>query len=510
MDTGLSTGSKKGRRVLLATILASSTAFLIGSAVPVALPAIQAHFDTSLAGIQWVINGFLVSLASLLLIGGSLGDHFGRKRIFSWGIIIFAAGASLSGFAWSISWLIAFQALQGAGAALMVPQSLALISGSFRESQRGQAIGLWAGLSGGVVALAPLLSGWLVDTFSWRAVFFLVVPLSLLALAVAIRSVSEHCAARPRKLDWAGTLFIFLGLVGIAYGLVSGPAAGWQSLRVIISLAGGIAALAFFVVAERYQREPLVPLQVFSNPLVKGANLVTLGLYFALNGVIVYFVLNLQQVQGFSPTLAGLALLPTIILITVLSAPAGALSDRIGPRKQMIAGPLLVAAGSALLITGNADARYLLEFMPGLVLLGIGMALVIAPLTRSALAVEPEFTGAASGVNNAVSRVAALLAVAVLGVVMVSFFASNLAGRLENSPLDEEERAVILDQADRLGGIDIPAGFTEEARAAAERIIRESFVYAFRWSMAVTAAVALSAAAVSFSLIRDPPRKLPP
>ena len=504
-----SLNSATGRWILLATLLASGTAFLMGTAVIVALPTIQSYFNTSITGIQWVINAHLLSLAALLLIGGCLGDRFGRKRIFMAGIALFATGAILSGFARTIGLLIAFQSLQGIGSALMIPQSLAIINACFAENQRGQVIGLWAGLSGGIATLGPWLGGWLVETFFWQAIFFMIVPISIVALIVTSIFVPKSRDSGAHKLDWLGTLFIFLGLLGTTYGLISGPVAGWDNPLVLIGLIGGSIAIILFIVAELRQSEPLVPLQIFRNPLVTGANTVTFFLYFALNGIIFFLVLNLQQVQGYSPTMAGLGLLPPIVLITFFAGPAGALADRIGPRLQMIVGPVIVALGMALLTIGGTDASYLKHFMPGLILFGIGMALVIAPLTKSALSVEPRFSGSASGVNNAVSRIAALMAVAVLGAIVISTFTTRLNDTISTSSLTQEEQGQILSQSDRLGGIIVPDTFDETAQTMARNAIRESFVYGFRWAMAISAALALAGALVSFITIHGQPRRRP-
>jgi EmrB/QacA subfamily drug resistance transporter len=482
----------------------------MGTAVIVALPTIQIHFSTTITGIQWVVNAHLLSLAALLLIGGSLGDHFGRKRIFISGIAIFATGAILSGLSRTIGQLIAFQALQGMGSALMIPQSLAIINACFAENQRGRAIGLWAGLSGGIAALGPLLGGWLVETFSWQAVFFMAVPLSILVVTAAAIFIPESRDPGARKLDWWGTLFIFLGLLGIAYGLISGPVAGWHRIFILTSLFGGVVATILFVLIELRRPEPLVPLHIFRNPLVAGANAVTFFLYFALNGVFFFLILNLQQIQGYSPVRAGMGLLPPIVLITFLAGPAGALADRIGPRLQMVLGPLIVASGIALLTISGTEASYFVHFLPGLILFGLGMALVIAPLTKSALFVEPQFSGSASGVNNSVSRMAALMAVAVLGAITISTFAIQLKDAISASSLTQEEQRQILSQSDKLGGIVIPDTFDETARMLARKAIRESFVYGFRWAMTINAVLALIGAAVSLVTIHGPPRNYVP
>jgi EmrB/QacA subfamily drug resistance transporter len=471
------------------------------SAIAVALPSIQDHFGANIAGVQWVVNSHLLALSSLLLFGGSLGDRLGRKKVFLLGMLIFMVGALLSGFAWSMASLIGFQALQGLGSALMVPQSLAIINACFQEGERGRAIGLWAGISGGIAALGPWLGGWLVETSGWPAVFWMTLPVIVLAFIATARMVPENRDPEAGKLDKLGTLLILLGLLGLAYGLVSGPAEGWAAPLVLIGLIGGMAAVAAFIVVETHKSDPLVPLHILKNPLVSGANACTLLLYFAFNGMVIFTVLNLQQAQGYSPTEAGLGLLPPIVIITFLAAPAGALADRLGPRPQMVGGPLLVAAGIALLATGDVNASYLRNFLPGLATAGVGMALIIAPLTKSALSVQTRFSGSASGVNNAVARIAGFLAVAVVGAIMVSTFAPELKSTIGTSGLTTEEQTQITSQYDRLGGIVIPEDFSEPARVVAETAIRGSFVFSFRRAMGVCAMLAAAASAISLASI---------
>ncbi len=496
-------GSARGRGILGATILASGSAFLLGAAVAVALPTIQSAFGTELSSLQWVINAELLTLAALLPIGGSLGDRFGRKRIFLIGITTFTVAGVLSGLASAPVVLIAWQALLGVGAALMVPQSLAIINVSFAENRRGQVIGLWAGLSGAIGALGPWLGGWLVQTFSWPAVFFLAAGAGVVAFIIALLLVPESRNPAARRLDWPGTACLLVGFFGVAFGLISGPS-GWTRPLVLGTLLGGAAALVLFVRVESRRKEPLVPLHIFRNPLVSGANLCTLLLYFALNGVTVFPVLNLQQIQGYSPSEAGLALLPVIVLITFLSGPAGSLADKLGPRLQMIVGPVLVGAGAALLSVGGISISYVRDFLPGTALIGLGMALVIAPLTKSALNVTPELSGAASGVNNAAARVAALLAVAVLGAIMVSTFAARLPAVLAGAGLSPAEQQQIVAQSNKLGGIVVPETFSTAAKEAARQAVAQSFVYAFRWVMFICSGLAFGAAIVSTIMIRRP------
>lgn len=496
--------SAKGRWILLATLLVSSSVFLIGTATVIALPPIQSYFATGVTEIQWLINGNLLATVTLLLVGGSLGDYYGRKRVLIIGIVVFTAGAVLSALARTMSSLIAFQVIQGIGSALMIPQSLAIINVSFAEEERGRVIGLWAGLSGGIAALGPWLSGWLVETLSWRAIFLMTLPLSLLGLATILMFVPETKASNPRKLDWPGLILVLLALLGITYDLIAGPVSGWTDPLVLVALLGSPIAIVLLIADESRRSEPLIPRRIFQDPLVSGANAVTLAVYFALNATVFFLNLNLQQVQGYSPAAAGLALLPPILVITLFAGPAGALTDRFGPRAQMISGPIIAAVGVALLMSGGVDADYLKYFLPGLMLLGIGMALVIAPLTKSALHVESQLSGFASAFNNAVSRIAALLAVAVLGAIMIPAFSSHLNESISVSALTQEEKAQILSQSNKLAAIEVPESFGEAARKVVTDAIRQSFVYAFRWAMGLSALLALAGALVSLVTIRNP------
>lgn len=489
--------------ILAATILASGMAFLAGTTVSVALPTIQSFFDVPLSHIQWVVNAYVLALAALLLLSGSLGDHIGRKKVFLAGIGIFTLGSALSGFAASAGQLIGFQALQGVGAAMMIPGSLAIINICISGAKRGRAIGLWAGLSGGLAALGPFVGGWLVENLGWPSIFFLNIPIGVIAFIVALAAVPESRDAEAGPIDWRGAALITLGLFGISFGLIQGPVMGWGHALVLAGLIGGVMLLALFVAVERWIARPVVPLRIFKNPLVAGANVATFLLYFALNGLIFFLVLNLQQVQGYTPTEAGLALLPPIVLITFLAGVGGTLADRFGPRAPMIAGPLVVAAGMALLILPGTETSYVRDFLPGLVLFGLGMASVIASITKSALAVEPRFSGAASGVNNAAARVAALMAIAVLGAVLVSLFSARLPGALDRASLPLPAQQEILAQADKVGGIEIPEAFSGEARIKTREAVSASFVWGFRWVMGVNALLALASAVVAVFTIRN-------
>ncbi|SEP07305.1 MFS transporter [Trujillonella endophytica] len=416
---GVALGTPRGRRLIAATVLASGMALLDASAVNVALPAIGDDLDASLSGLQWTVTGYTLALAALVLLGGSLGDRFGRRRVFLVGVAWFAVASLLCGLAQDTGQLVGARVVQGVGAALLTPGSLSLIQASVRPADRARAIGLWSGL-GGIAGLAgPFLGGVLVDAVSWRLVFLLNVPVAVVVLVVASRHVPEsRAAARPGRFDVAGAAIGALALGAVTHALIRAgdPAAG---VEVVVWGTAGLLAGAGFVVRERRATAPLLPLRLFADRQFTGANLTTLAVYGGLGGVLLFLVLQLQTVLGYDATAAGAAMLPSIAMITLLSSRAGALAARIGPRRPMTAGPLIAAAGTAWLATVDGRQPYALDVLPGSLLLGLGMAATVAPLTATVLAAAPDsLTGAASGVNNAVARAAQLLAVAALPVAV--------------------------------------------------------------------------------------------
>ena len=409
-------GQPAGRWVLLATVLGSGMAFLDSTVVNIALPRIGTDLAADAVGLQWTINGYTLGLASLILLGGSLGDRYGRRRIFIVGVVWFAAASLLCGLAPSIEMLIAARVLQGVGGALLTPGSLAILEASFHVDDRAKAIGAWSALGGVAGALGPFLGGWLVQAATWRLVFLINVPLAVLVAAVAARHVPESSdPAAAKHLDAIGAIAAATGLAGLTYGFTAWPMEGATSPTVLAALAFGVAGLVGFVLVERRSSHPMLPLDVFTSKTFTGVNLVTLAVYAALGGVFFLVVLNLQVVAGFPPLAAGTALLPVTLLMLALSARAGALGQRIGPRIPMTVGPA-VCAGALVLLSGvGPDARYLQDVLPAVLILGLGLSLTVAPLTATALgALDEHHAGIASGVNNAVARTAGLLAVAVL------------------------------------------------------------------------------------------------
>ncbi len=471
-STGIPLDSASGRWIIAATALGSGMVFLDGTVVNVALPRIQTELAVPLSGLQWIIDAYALFLAALLLVGGSLGDVFGRKKAFLFGLVLFTLSSIGCGLAPNASTLIAARAIQGIGGALLVPGSLAMIKAVIAPEDSGRAIGLWAGLSGVTTALGPLLGGYLVSAVSWRLIFFINVPLAALTLLATIRHVPENRDAdASRQLDWMGSLATVVGLGGVTFGLIEGPGIGWLSPWVLASLVIGSICLIAFPFIERVSPHPIVPLSLFRSSDFTGSNLATLGVYFAFSGGFLFVVLKLQQVQHYTPLEAGAAFLPTTILLLVLSARVGGLIGRFGARLLMMTGSAVIALAFGLLAIQGRDVSYWTQLLPAIVVLGLGMSIFITPLTATVMGSVPgKLVGAASGINNAVSRVASLLAVAVLGVVVVSAFQSSLASRSRHLGLGPSARASLSQHADRLADDPLPAALSPKERAA----VRES------------------------------------
>ena len=404
-------------RVLAATILGSSLAFIDGSVVNVALPAIQADLRAGTAAVQWVVDAYLLPLGALVLLGGALGDRMGRVRVFLAGVVLFTAASLACGLAPGPGWLVLARAAQGVGAAMLVPGSLAIIGASVPAGERGAAIGTWSGAGALTTALGPLLGGWLVDAVSWRAIFLINLPLAAAVVWLARGIPDSRGLAAEGPPDWPGALLAAAGLGALTYGFIEAPSRGADPV-VLACLAGGAALLAAFAATEARQRAPMMPLGLFRSARFSGANGLTLLLYFALTAVLFGLPFLLIGAHGYSASAAGAALLPLSLLLGGLSGAAGRLAERVGPRPLLVAGPLLAAAGFALLGMRAGDGRYWTGVLPGMLALAGGMTLAVAPLTAAVMGAVPEGqSGVASGINNAVARVAGLLAVSALGVL---------------------------------------------------------------------------------------------
>jgi EmrB/QacA subfamily drug resistance transporter len=491
-----------GRWVLFVTILASSMAFIDGSALNVALPSLQADLGASGAQLLWVVNGYLLMLAALILIGGSLGDQLGRKKIFMAGIGLFLLASLACGLAPSIAFLTGARIAQGVGGALMIPGSLAIIGASFAPERRGRAIGTWSAATTLVTIGGPILGGFLAQVGLWRGVFLINLPLGLAALVVLALKVPEsHDQRSSGSIDIAGALLVSLGLAGLTYGFICVPDYGFADPRVFITLVGGALALAAFVLLEARATHPMIPLKLFRSRTFTGTNLLTLFLYGALNVGTFFLSLNLVQVQGYSQSLAGFAFTPFAVVLALLSRLAGGLADRYGPRLPLMVGPALAGLGFLLLalvgLTGG-PAEYWTTFFPGVVVFGVGMALTVAPLTATVMGAVPGyFAGTASGINNAVSRTAGVLALAILGAVALLLFAGALETRAVALGLPVEARTALVASASQLGAAHPPAGMMPAQTEAAARAIRLAFVDVFRTILLICAALSWISAAMA-------------
>jgi len=488
--------------ILIATILGSSMAFIDSTVVNVALPAMQASFHATVVDVQWVVESYGLFLGALILVGGSLGDLFGRRMIFVVGVGIFSIASVGCGLASNANQLIVARSIQGVGAAFLVPGSLAIISTSFDEKIRGQAIGTWSGFTAITTAVGPVLGGWLVQHASWRWAFFINVPIAAAVIVISFWRIPETRRLTAGRIDWVGALLATLGLGGLVYGFLESVNLGWTNSSVFGSLIVGFGGLVTFVFVEAHVASPMVPLTLFRSRKFTGANLLTLLLYAAIGIFFFLFPLNLIQVQEYSPTATGIAILPLILLMFVLSRWAGGLVARYGARGPLILGPLVAATGFALFAVPSIGDSYWKSFFPALVILGLGMTVTVAPLTTVVMnSVKEDLVGTASGVNNAVARVAGVLAIAVLGIVMVKAFSfhlnRSLAGLSLPSYIVEELQANEI----KLAGLQLPGGLDLTAHAAIKQSVREAFVYGFRIIILVCSGLSLASAAVAWLVI---------
>jgi EmrB/QacA subfamily drug resistance transporter len=484
--------TKRGGWVLAATILGSSMVFIDGTVVNVALPALQGALKATVTDVQWVVEAYALFLAALLLVGGSLGDLYGRRKVFLLGVVLFAGASAWCGFASDIRSLIVARGVQGVGGALLVPGSLALISSSFCAQERGRAIGTWSGFTAITTAVGPVLGGWLIEHLSWRWVFFINLPIAVSVVLISLARVPEsRDEEMVRRLDGWGAMLATVGLCGITFALIE---AGRGGKQVWIAGGVGVAALAGFFVVERRSDAPMLPLDLFRSRSFSGANLMTLFLYGALGAMLFFLPLDLIQVQHYTATEAGAALLPLILLVFVLSRWSGGLIVKYGARLPLIVGPLIAGTGFGLLTRAGTGGSYWSTVFPAVVVLGFGLAVSVAPLTTTVMSsIDQSRAGVASGINNAMSRVAGLLAIAVLGVVFAASFNRRMERGLDGLGLPSAERQAVEAQRTKLA-----AATSDDVRV--RRLIGESFVGAYGvvlWiAVGLSVASALSAAAL--------------
>ncbi len=492
-----------GTWVLAATILGSSMAFIDGTVVNVALPVLQSDLGATVLDTQWIVEAYTLFLGALILVGGSMGDMYGRRRIYGIGVVLFALASIWCGFATSPGMLILARAFQGVGGALLVPGSLAIINAIFPSDRRGRAIGTWSGATSITTVLGPVLGGWLVENLSWRWVFFINVPLAIIVLFISFTHVPETRSSASRGgLDWPGVLLATVGLGGLVYGLIESSNSGWGDPLVLGTVFGGAIALIAFVVVEARSRAPMMPLNLFRSRTFSGANMLTFFLYGALSGTLFFFPFNLIQVQGYGPTAAGAASLPFIILLSTLSRWSGGLIDRYGAKIPLVIGPTIAGIGFAMFAIPGTHADYWTGFFPGVVVLGLGMAVTVAPLTTAVMgAVDVAHSGVASGINNAVSRIAGLIAIAVLGIIMLATFNSSLDSKLPPLNLPAESVQQIDSQRINLAAIEPPANLDPQQKEAIQTAIDEAFVDGYRLVILVGASLAWASAISAWLLV---------
>jgi EmrB/QacA subfamily drug resistance transporter len=481
--------------VLAATIIASSMVFIDGTVVSVALPSMQANLDAPVSQAQWIVNAYALTLGTLILAGGAAGDRFGRRRVCIAGILLFTAASVWCGLAPTSSMLVSARAVQGVGGALLVPSSLAIISAAFPDRERGRAIGTWAGASALTTALGPVVGGWLVDTLSWRAIFFINVPLAIMALLLALRWVPESRDQSARGVDWIGSALAVLGLGLLAYGLTAASSAGWAQATVVGSLGGSGLVLVLLLRWEAHTAQPMLPLRLFHSATFSGANTITLLLYFGLTGEVFFLPFYLIDIQGYSATGAGAAFLPFSLIMAGLSRWAGGLNDRYGARALLVTGSLVVALGSALFALPMPGEHYWSSVLPGMTVWGFGMALTVAPLTTTVMrSAGDRYAGAASGINNATARIAGMLAVALLGAAAVGVFRVALDERLEHLQIPVSIRQALQPEVQKLTQARLPPGIDAATQQTLRRALDESFVDSFRVVTLIAAATALLSA----------------
>lgn len=492
--------------VLAAAVLGSTLAFVDQSVVNVALPAIEGNLRTSLVAMQWVVNGYTLCMSALLLLGGAAADQFGRRRMFVVGVSIFAAASIGCGSAPNVETLIVARAVQGTGAALLIPCSLALIGAAFDEGDRGVAIGIWAGASAIAAGVAPLLGGWLVDHWSWRVIFLINPLVAVPTLWITLRRVPEsRNPDAPPGVDWRGAALAVAGLGSLVYGLITSSTLGWSNALVIGSLSVGVILLFTFVIAERAESAPMMPLELFRSRRFSGVNLLTLLLYGALGAAFFFLPFLLIQARGYSATAAGAAYLPFTLLVGVLSRWSGRLGDKLGAKWPLIVGSALAAVGFALLGSGQGSYGVTLAAMT---VLGLGMGIAVAPLTTTVInAVPPDRTGVASGINNAVASVGGLLVIAVLGSVALGVFGHSLDRALVSVHASAAVRATVDSARGGLVVPAIPAGVSGQAREEAHAIITAALASTVRLAVWIAALLALAAALTAALTIREDSRR---
>jgi EmrB/QacA subfamily drug resistance transporter len=495
------------RWILAATIIASTMTFSDMTIVNVALPVLQRELGASFAQVQWVVEAYTLVLSALILAGGVGGDLFGRRRVFSIGMTIFAAASAACGLAPTAGMLVAARAVQGLGAALMMPGSLAIVSASFPRERQGEAIGIWSATTGISMTVAPAFGGWLIDVLSWHAAFLINLPLAAIAFAITQWKVPESRSDRPRRLDLGGMVLATIGLGALTYGLIASGERGFADSLAFGPMLLGAAGLVLFVLQEKRARDPMVPLTFFRIPRFAVIQAFTFTLWAALQGTTFFVPFRLMQVQGFAPTEAGVALLPLIVTASILSRYFGRLTDRISPRVLLVTGAVLTGGGFLLLTWPDASTSYVAGFLPALLLIGLGMGVCQVPVTVVALnAAGPANVGTSSAINNMVARAGGLIAIAVFGLILAHGYDAELVPALQAAGIPEAAQQAIVQQRAQLAATVVPAGLSAEQHEVAATIIKHAFIAGYRWAMAAAGIMAWASALMALRYLRGEPK----
>lgn len=487
---------------LAATIIASSMVFIDFSALNVALPAVQKDLNISGQSLLWMINIYVLFLSSLMLVGGSMGDLYGRKKVFIAGILIFASASLLCGVSPGIEMMIASRGLQGLGGAMMIPGSLSIISSVIPAERRGKAFGTWSTFSALTTTAGPVLGGWLAGIGLWRLIFFINLPLAVFTIFALVTKVPESRDESAKKLDVPGAILATFGLAAMTYGFLGASDTGFADIKNIIALSLGFISIISFILTELKSHHPMLPMHLFKSKTFSGVNILTLFMYTALNASLFFYPLNLVQVQGYSETSAGLALLPFAILISIMSRFSGIYSDKFGARKPLIAGSVISALGLYFLtLPGLTEgpSHYWSTFFPGILTLGIGMGIIVAPLTAAVMASVPfQNTGIASGVNNTMARIAGLIAIAILGMVIIISFKNNLEEYAERQNIPTKVKTELIDSSNRLGETKPPMNLDDHLKEKISTDIKYSFVNSFNLIVLISVLLSLLSAVTAF------------
>ncbi|MGF7077775.1 MFS transporter [Mucilaginibacter sp. UYCu711] len=500
--------SAAGKWIMVSTILASAMAFIDATALNVVLPALQRSLKATGADLFWILNAYLLMLASLILIGGAMGDKLGRKKIFMVGIFIFITGSAACGLSGSVLTLVICRLLQGIGGALMIPGSLSLISSSINAKERGRAIGTWSAFTTVVTMGGPILGGALADAGLWRYIFFINVPFGVAALLMLAFKVTEiKDQDNKQSLDFAGAITIALGLALITFGFLRMPAVGLVNIQSYGSVVAGTVFLVIFIIIEITSTNPMMPLKLFSNSTFSGANLLTFFLYAGLGAGMLFLSLNLVQIQGYSQLQSGLTFLPFTVLMITIARFAGSLADKHGPRLFLVLGPAIAGAGLLILSfvkqTGG-PADYWTTFFPGVLVLGLGMSFTVAPLTAAVMAsVSDHYSGTASGINNAMTRISGVFANAIFGALAVLFFSGALQSQIKTVPLNTKDKQLVMQQVTDLGNAKVPANIAVQDKPVIEKAYHEGFINAYANIMRISAGLGFLGALMALIFIRN-------